>query len=65
MATARNPLQVLKEAKQIANDHGCMVSEKGGKYLVYRKTPMRPVHLGSRGTPEALRAFVCRVTNFH
>lgn len=65
MATARNPLQVLKEAKRIAADHGCIVSEKGGKYLVYRKTPMRPVYLGSRGTPEALRAFVCRVTNFH
>lgn len=65
MATARNPLQVLKEAKQIAADHGCIVSEKNGKYLVYRKTPMRQVYLGMRGTPEALRAFVCSVTNFH
>lgn len=64
MATARDPRQVLKEAKQIATDHGCLVFEKGGKYLVYRKTDARPVYLGSRGTPSALRAFVCRVTNF-
>lgn len=65
MATTRDPRQVLKEARQIANDHGCIVSEKDGKYVVYRKTPTRPVYLGSRGTPEALRAFVCKVTNFH
>ena len=65
MAAARNPIQVLKEAKQIARDHGCFVTEKSGKYLVYRQTPARPVYLGSRGTPETLRSFVCKVTNFH
>lgn len=65
MATQRNPLQLVKEAKQIAKDHGGMVIEKGGKFLVYRKTFNHPAYLGSRGTPAALRAFVCRVTNFH
>lgn len=25
----------------------------------------RPVFLGARGTPETLRTFVCKVTNFH
>lgn len=65
MAAARNPIQVIKEAKQIANDHGCFVAEKGGRFHVYRKTPSRAVWLGSRGTPDALRSFVCRVTNFH
>lgn len=65
MATQRNPLQLVKEARQIAKDHGCMVIEKAGKYLVYRKTFDRAVYLGSRGEPAALRAFVCRVTNFH
>lgn len=65
MAAARNPIQVLKEAKQIARDHGCFVQEKGGRYLVYRQTPARPVYLGSRGTPDSLRAYVCKVTNFH
>lgn len=65
MATTRNPIQVLKEAKQIAIDHGCFVTEKSGKYHVYRNTSSRPVFLGSRGTPETLRSFVCKVTNFH
>lgn len=64
MATARNPIQVLKEAKQIAIDHGCFVAEKGGRFHIYRKTPTHPVWLGSCGTPETLRAKVCKVTNF-
>lgn len=65
MPATRNPLQVLKEAKQIARDHGCVVFEKAGKYLVYRITPTGKVYLGARGTPQTLRPFVCRVTNFH
>lgn len=65
MATTRNPIRVIKEAKQIAKDHGCVVSERGGKFIVYRLTPDRPVYLGSRSTPTALRAYVCKVTNFH
>ncbi|MER2537663.1 MAG: hypothetical protein ABTQ26_00325 [Azonexus sp.] len=59
------PQQQFKEAKQIAKDHGCFVIEKAGRYLVYRKTPMRAVYLGARSTPETLRAFVCKVTDFH
>lgn len=65
MATQRNPIQVIKEAKQIARDHGCVVSERNGKFLVYRLTPVRAVYLGSRSNPDALRAYVCKVTNFH
>lgn len=64
MATQRNPLQVLKEAKQIARDHGCSVSERGGKYHVYRLVAGRPVWCGSRGSVTALRALVCSVTGF-
>lgn len=63
--TRHSPLQQLKEAKQIAHDYGCTVSERGGKYLVYRIVAGRPVYLGSRGTPETLRRFVCQVTHFH
>ena len=63
--TRHSPLQQLREAKQIAADHGCFVTEKAGKYLVFRKMPTRPVYLGARGTPETLRRFVCQVTNFH
>lgn len=65
MPVQRNPLQVLKEAKQIARDHGCFVVEKGGRFLLYRQTPTRNVFIGQRGTPTALRAYVCKVTNFH
>ena len=60
--TRHSPLQQLKEAKQIARDFGCQVSERGGKFLVYRIVAGRPVFLGTRGTPETLRAFVRRVT---
>jgi hypothetical protein len=63
--TRHSPLQQLKEAKQIAIDHGCFVTEKGGKFSVYRKMPMRLVYLGSRSSPEGLRQLVCKVTNFH
>ena len=56
----RNPLQVLKEAKQIAIDYGMFVVEKSGKYLLYRKNPARAIYLGSRGSVDGLRAFVVR-----
>jgi len=52
----------LIEARQLARAHGCMVTERGGQYLVYRTTAARPVFVGSRTSPEALRAFVRRVT---
>lgn len=59
------PQQQFKEAKQIAKDHGCFVIERGGKYQVFRNTGSKPAYLGARSTPESLRAFVCKVTNFH
>lgn len=60
-----SPHQQYKEACQIARDHGCFVIERGGFYMVYRRTPERPVYLGKRSTAPALRRFVCQVTNFH
>lgn len=65
MSAKHTPQQQFKEAKQIAKDHGCLVIEKGTRFLVYRKTPVRLVYLGSRRTAETLREFVCKVTNFH
>ncbi len=65
MATARNPIQLIKEAKQIARDHGCFIVEKTGRFLLYRRTPTCNVFVGSRSEPAALRAYVCKVTNFH
>lgn len=68
MAAERNPIQVLKEAKQIALDHGCFVVEKteakGTRYLVYRKLPTRNVFCGQRFSVSKLRSLVCKVTGF-
>ena len=60
-----SPLQQVREARRIAEDHGCRVSERGGKYRVYRVTTGAPVYLGARSSPAGLRAFICRVTGFH
>lgn len=64
MATARNPIQLIKEAKQIAKDHGCFVAEKAGEFFVYRKTHSCNVFVGKRRDPAQLRALVCRLTGF-
>ena len=68
MCRRHSPLQQLKEAKQIALDHGCFVVEKPGergtRYLLYRKQTPNNTYLGQRSSPEALRALVCKVTNF-
>lgn len=69
MTTARNPIQILKEAKQIAREHGCFVVEKpspkGTRYLVYRVLPHRNAYLGARKKINHLHSFICKVTNFH
>ncbi|MDD2744185.1 MAG: hypothetical protein PHV02_18130 [Rhodocyclaceae bacterium] len=69
MPTVRNPLQVLKEAKQIARDHGCFVVEKadpkGTRYLVYRRTYDHNECVGARFSVTSLHKLVCKVTNFH
>jgi len=57
----QTPLPALIESRRIAREAGCYVIEKGTRYLVYRKTAARPVLLGHRSTPEALRAFVKRI----
>lgn len=69
--TRHSAAQQLIEARQIASDHGLVVSEKStapGKtsYLVYRKLPDgRKTFLGKRGSPEGVRAYVAKVANFH
>lgn len=60
MARQHTPLQQYKEARQIASDYGMFVVDKGGRYVLYRKTPTRPVWLGQRSDPGALRSLVCR-----
>lgn len=60
----RNPLIILKEAKQIAVDHNCYVTESNGKYLLHRKMATRSVLIGERSTPAGLHTLVCKATNF-
>lgn len=69
--TRHSPLQQLKEAKQIARDHGLRVIEcpiEPGKtdYVVYRQLPNgRRTRLGKRSSPQGLRKYVADLTNFH
>jgi hypothetical protein len=68
MPSTRDPRQVLKEARQIANDHNCFVSEKQSAgsttYLLYRRTSP-PTLVGRRSTPTGLRTLVCKACNYH
>lgn len=69
MPSTRDPRQALKEAKQIAADHGLFVVEKQDKdrpfYLLYREMHTHNVLIGRRATPQSLRTLVCKVANFH
>lgn len=66
---SHTPLQQLKEAKQIAKDHGMFVAEQkardGTTYLLYREGHPRNVFLGKRSTPEGIRTLVAKCANFH
>ena len=63
--TRHSLLAKFKQAKQIARDHGLLVVEKAGRYLVYRRLAMRNEFIAERGSPEALYTLVCKITNFH
>lgn len=69
--TRHSAHQQLVEARQIARDHGLLVIDvkaAAGKteHVVYRQLPDgRRTRLGKRGTPEGLRAYVCKLANFH
>lgn len=60
---------MLREAKNIAESHGCFVAEKrdqkGVFYLLYRKTEPRHTLVGRRATPAGLHSLVCKACNFH
>jgi len=50
----------LKEARRIAHGAGLFFVEKADGFRVFRKTSARPVYLGKRTAPAALRSFVSR-----
>ena len=65
---SHTPNQQLKEAKQIAKDHGMFVVEQkaaaGTQYLLYRELSPRNAFLGKRATPSGIRKLVANVANF-
>lgn len=65
-----NPHPSAIEARRIAKAAGLVVFEKphhgGTLFRVVRKLPNgRTAHLGTRGTPEALRAYVSKLAGAH
>ncbi len=55
----------LEEAKRIARSHNMFVAEKGGRFLLYRCMPGRPVLIGTRGTDKDLLGLVRRSAGSH
>lgn len=65
-----NPHPQAVEARRLARAAGLVVFEKpqagGTLFRVARKLPDgRVAHLGTRGSPEALRAYVARLAEAH
>lgn len=65
-----NPDPSAVEARRIAKAAGLVVFEThhgaGTLFRVVRKLPDgRTCHLGTRGTPEGLRAYVCKLAGAH
>lgn len=65
----RDPRQLVKEAKQIARDHGMRVAEcqtkTGTNYVLYRSLPHQgDIRLGKRSTPDGIRRFVADAAGF-
>ena len=66
--TSSTPLQHLKEAKQIALDHGMFIAEKIERdttlYLLYRETTPRNTFIGRRSSPRGIRSLVTKCADF-
>lgn len=50
----------VKSAFQTALRHGMFVIERGGAFILYRKTDNGNVRLGRRTTPDGICRFVAR-----
>lgn len=60
-----SPDDLLKQAEQLARTHNMFFTRKGEEFALYRRTPTRPVFLGKRSTPAALRQLVSRCAACH
>jgi hypothetical protein len=54
----------LRDAKQIARDHGHFVVEKPDGYLLYREASPKNVYVGKRKDVADMLYFVKKVTGF-
>jgi len=75
MTVKRTPRQILHEAEVIALANNCYITEATvelvtkrakrlvTKYTVWRRS-YRPTRIGTRSSPAALRALVCKAVNF-
>lgn len=59
MSPQQQPMQVYREACQLARDHGCFVIHRSDSYVLYRRQPDRNVFIGRRTTAAGLRRLVC------
>ena len=64
----RNPIQVLREARVIASEHGMHVIEqrthRGAQYALYRGLPELDNLVGVSATECGIRDLVCDCTGF-
>lgn len=69
MTRRHTPLQQFREACEIARAHGMFVVEAPAKgcdatdYILYRKTPAKPVRIGRRRDIGDFRRFVERAAS--
>lgn len=55
-----NPIESLQDAQRIARAHNMFLVSKGTQFLLFRRTPSRPVFLGARADASAIRSLVSR-----
>lgn len=53
--------ELLAAARSLAKPYGLFITEKSGKFHVFRKTAPRPTHLGFRHSPADLLHWVERL----
>ena len=65
MARQRDPRQEYREACVIAQENGLLIDQdRRGYFQVWRPRETKNQFLGARGNTTALRALVCKLTNF-